>query len=970
MGVTRVTITVLNVCIQIIKMFGCAAEGLLVVNVEDGSGLEKGELLISKWFPITEVSVESIRERSVSSALPPLYFFHVWFARRPLATSRAAVLGSLLPAGVKREDFLGLLGVPADVDLQKVQDKIVQAKASGVRLKENPFFWPRAYERVPSAGALSRFHILLKEFWGVRSPLVVDPMAGGGSIPFEAIRLGLPVVAGDLNPIAFICLKGTLEYPVRFGRKLLPAVDSFCEEVHEEARAELEEFFPKQLGRKIYAYLWARTIRCSSCGLIIPLSPNWWIVKAKSDEESVAVGLEVPDKGDKCGLEIVKNPISCGLNPDKGTVKGGRAECPRCHTVIDGDEVKQEAQNGRMGHQLYCVCIKSRGLGKKKAKKDFRAPTKQDHEAIEKAEKRLNEKLALWTAQNLVPTENFPETANDTRPVQYGMPRWCDLFNPRQLLSHLTYLEKFLQAKERLFAGKEQGSEEWDFAAAVATYGAIIFDPCVDYNCLLSHWIPTAQKIGHMMTLQAFPFRSSYSEWDHSQMLWPWATSKVLDALQKIVGLLPENSPKPIVYCGTATKIQLEDKGIPCIVVDPPYAANVMYGEVSDFFYVWLKRLLGDIFPDVFSTTLTEKEEEAIANPARFKNMDRSAKKLAQEDYRTKMEACFREMHRILRDDGVMTVMFTHRTAEAWSSLATALMNADFTFISSWPVHTEPSEKYGKRGKGVLKVTVLLTCRKRKANHPGIWEHIIEELRTVAKQKIEEFSKLGIEEPDLKVSVYGPVLGRFADYYPVKTATGKEINPLEALDLVTDVLNEKFLQEAGIQNADKETAAYINLLATFPHTETEYEEARLATVFGGLVTLDTLDVKGTYGLVEKRGKKIKILSARERLANGTLDPSNPKNLKTMIDHVQASILLYERGGLIAVKPFLREKNLDLAGSPFPTVLQAYARYSAATYNENFRKDAAMAKALLAALGHSIEFAPKKEELLDHYFKEQ
>jgi len=439
--------------------------------------------------------------------------------------------------------------------------------------------------------------------------------------------------------------------------------------------------------------------------------------------------------------------------------------------------------------------------------------------------------------------------------------------------------------------------------------------------------------------------------------------------LGEIIKLLPESAGTPTVYCETATKIPLEDKSVPCIVVDPPYAANVMYAEVSDFFYVWLKRLLGDIFPEAFKTTLTEKEEEAVANPVRFKGRGRSAKKLAQEDYKTKMEACFREMYRILQDDGVMTVMFTHRTAEAWSSLATALMNADFTFISSWPVHTEPPGKYAKRGKGVLKVTILLTCRKRKANHPGIWEHIIEELRDVAKQKIEEFSKIGIEEPDLKVSVYGPVLGKFADYYPVRTATGKEIDPLDALDLVTDVLNEKFLQEAGIQNADKETAAYINLLATFPHTETEYEEARLATVFGGLVTLDTLDVKGTYGLVEKRGKKIKILSARERLANGTLDPHDPKNLKTMIDHVQAAILLYERGGLIAVKQFLRDKNLDLAGSPFPTVLQAYARYSAATYDENFRKDAAMAKALLAALGQTIEFAPRKEERLDHYLRE-
>jgi adenine-specific DNA methylase len=297
-------------------------------------------------------------------------------------------------------------------------------------------------------------------------------------------------------------------------------------------------------------------------------------------------------------------------------------------------------------------------------------------------------------------------------------------------------------------------------------------------------------------------------------------------------------------------------------------------------------------------------------------------------------------------------------------------MNAGFTFVSSWPVHTEPPEKYAKRGKGVLKVTILLTCRKRRVNHPGIWEHIKDELRQIAKQKIEEYTKLGISGPDLKVSVYGPVLGRFADYYPVKTATGKEIDPQEALDLVTDVLNEKFLQEVGIENADKETAAYINLLATFPTTKTEYEEARLATVFGGRITLDTLDVKGAYGLIEKKGKDIRILSARDRQAIGIIDPYDAKTLKTAIDHVHAAILLYERGGLIQVKRLMQEKNLDIAGSPFQAVLQAYARYAENSTDENFKKDASIAKALLAALGKTMNWAPKKEERLDHYFTNQ
>jgi adenine-specific DNA methylase len=928
---------------------------------------EKRELLISKWFPIAEVSVESVRERSTGHN-PPTSRIHVWFARRPHATSRAAVLGSLLPAEAKKEDVLKLLGIPIGVDVRKAEDEIMKAKAAGKRLNYNPFSWEKSFKHTPSGTELSRLYYMLREFWGVERPLVVDPMAGGGSIPFEAMRLGLPVVAGELNPVAFMVLKGTLEYPARFGKKLLPAVEKFCKEVHEAAKAELEEFFPKPPGEKVYAYLWARTIKCSSCGLLIPLSPNWWIVKAGRDEESVAVKLLVPERDDECSFDIVKSPVSHGLNPDKGTVKKSYVECPRCHIVISGEDVRQKARNAEIGHQLYVVCAKIK-TGKSNSEWRYRLPTHEEIEAFRKAEKALAEKLEFYGTKNLIPIEEVPEGYVTRQPKNFGIDSWDKFFNPRQLLVHLTYLEKLIEAKNRLFASEIKDEEEREFKIAILTYMAMVFDACIDYNCVSSIWDYTRNKVEHIMSLQAFPFKWSYAEWDHSQMLWPWALSKVLDALNEMVSLLPENPPKPTVYCGTATKIPLKDKSVPCIVVDPPYAENVFYGESSDFFYVWLKRLLIDFFPDVFKSSLTEKDEEAVSNPTKFKDLGKNAKKLAQEDYKTKMEACFREMHRILRDDGILTVMFTHRTAEAWSSLATALMNASFTFIGSWPVHTEPPGKYAKGEKGVLKITVLLTCRKRKANHPGIWEHIADELRQIAKQKIEEYSKYGINGPDLKVSVYAPVLGKFADYYPVKTATGREIDPQQALDLVTDVLNEKFLQEAGIQNADKETAAYINLLATFPTTETEYEEARLATVFGGLVTLDTLDVKGTYGLIEKKGKNIRILSARDRQALGIIDPNDPKTLKTTIDHVHAAILQYERGGLIQVKRLMQDKNPDTADSPFPTVLQAYARYAENTTNQNFQKDAAIAKALLAALGKSIEFAPKKGERLDHYVSE-
>ena len=416
-------------------------------------------VIIDEWFPIMEVSVESIRERSASSALPPLYFLHVWFARRPLVASRAAVLAGLLPPDFDKRELLKLLGIPPDKDVKAAAERLARAKASGERLRENPFTWPRAYTQTPSKEALEKLREIFRSYWGKDAPVLLDPMAGGGSIPFEALRLGLPVIAGELNPVAYVILKATLEYPLRFRERLIEAVRDFCMRVHEEAKKELEEFFPKKEGELVYAYLWARTIRCPTCGLYIPMSPNWWIVRSKTDAKNIAVKPIPPPRGegDYCSFEIIHAPKMHGFDPDEGTDIGKEARCPRCGTIIDGETVKREAQNGRMGHQLYVVATKTLTSGRSSWK--FRVPTKKELEAVKNAEKRLGEKLSYWMDKRLPPFENFPVDAADTRPIQYGMSRWMDLFNPRQLLTHLTYLEKIIQAKEELLS-KAKTEEE------------------------------------------------------------------------------------------------------------------------------------------------------------------------------------------------------------------------------------------------------------------------------------------------------------------------------------------------------------------------------------------------------------------------------------------------------------------------------------------------------------------------------
>ncbi len=920
------------------------------------------QLFIDKWFPIKEVSFESVRERKTFTALPPMYALHIWFARRPLATSRSAILGSILPNSSDAKQFLNIMGIPSGKNFDSIVQRIELAKSQ----KKNVLgiiTWDRAFTHTPNQAELDWLSRETESLWNTNQLVILDPMAGGGSIPFEAARLGLKVIAGDLNPVSFVCLKATVEYPLKFRMKLVSAVDEFCSKVQAAATRELGDFYPRLSDEKIHAYLWARTVRCQHCGLVIPISPNWWLL-CEGKATDVAAMPKVSRKGDTCSFEIVTNPKKHGFDPDIGTDTGKDVICPRpgCSFLNLSTYIKAEAQSGRLGHQLYAICLK-KASGRKTAW-SFRTPTDVEIEAFEHASNTLSKKIVKWEQDGLLPSESFPQDNSDTRPLEYGMKRWADFYNPRQLLAHMTYLEILLESKKELFRNLEAGSPEWELAEAIVTYAALVFDTCVDYNCLLSLWHFRRLVVAHMMGLQGFPFKSSYAEWDHSRMLWKWATSKILRALKEIIGLLPERANSVNIYLGDAASIPIPEKSIHCIVVDPPYQENVMYADLMGFFYPWQRRILKDVFPSVFRSESIDKREEAVANAALFRGL-KNVHALANQQYQSKMEACFRDMARVLRDDGILTVMFTHRKAEAWAALAKSLINAEFTFSASWPVLTEPGEKFGKREKGVLKVTVLLVCRKRATIKKGLWEEAQKELYDEAERKVREHSSMGIGGPDLLVSVYGPVLGKFANYSSVKDAEGATKTPQDALEIVAEVVN-KFVT-ADIGKADFETLSYLNLLRSFPGLEVDTDLARVASVFGGNVSLEILDVKGGKGLVEKKGGKTRVLLARERLDRGLITPNKPETLTTLIDIVHASLIDYNKLGIQAVKKLLKETSKDESDSGFVNVLRAIAHLGA---NDHVAKELVdegrIANVLLEALGHEPETILQNGESLSHY----
>ena len=723
-------------------------------------------MLIESWVPIGPLGSEAQRERKASSALPPLYFLHVWWARRPLVVSRAAVLGSLLPSwsedwpeelrrrfpdeGAYREWFLrDLLGIRGDP--VRARRAIDVAKQRGARVA-NPYGYERAFAFTPSEEDLAIAGKLLALAWGDSGATVADPMAGGGSIPFEALRCGLHVLAGELNPVAYIVLAATLHYPPRFGESLTRDIERFGKVWSDRVRGRLARFFPSQPREQVLAYLWARTVACPYTGKAVPLSPNWWL--RSEDEPVVAVHLIADKDADVCRFEIVRGRAARAARPEWGTVARGEGISPWTGDPIPEDYIKAEAQAGRMGAQLYAVAIQTA-----QGKKDFRLPVEADLDAVRQAEEELARRLPAWEAKGLVPREAFPETATDTRPLQYGMRTWADLFSPRQLLALCTYLEAYHEVAAEVRAALPE-----DRARAVLTYLALVLDKCADYNSTLASWDATRFKVRNTFDRHDFSFKWSFGEMNliAPDMGFDWAVDQVLDAyrsLARLAGpparrLFATSNPRPpaTIRLGNAAHMpEVPTGSVHAIVVDPPYYANVMYGELSDFFYVWLKRTVGDLYPEAFASVLTDKDAEAVANPARFKGLvGRSPQELADQDYERKMFACFREFHRVLRDDGVLTVMFTHKRTDAWNALGRALIEAGFEVRASWPVRTESEHSLHQAKKNAAQSTILMVCRKRPPSGEATWwDEVKGKVREEARRRAREYEEAGITGVDL-----------------------------------------------------------------------------------------------------------------------------------------------------------------------------------------------------------------------------
>ncbi len=893
---------------------------------------------------MAELGIESRRERAAASALPPLSFLHLWWARRPLVASAAAVLGSLMPAWspelpaafpdvaelASESDyqrwFLRLCGVLGDPVAAKA--RLALANEREEKLVGGGYGYRQAFKNSPTSDDLGLLAQLLRRTWS-NMPSMVDPTAGGGSIPFEALRYGIDGRANDLNPVAAAILVACLTVAPSHGTGLAEDIRRFGTLLAERMRERLEGAFAlEDGGERVIAFVFARTVNCPRTGKPVPLSPNWWLSKGA---KPVAVRL-VSERGgrqlERCEFEIVAGR-AIDFDPDQGTVAGGDATSPWDGLAIDGDHIKAEAQAGRMGSQLYAVAIrKAKGRG-------FRPPTRTDLDALDFAEEELARRLPRWLTEDVVPDEAIDSVSNYERGHRlYGIGHWRDMFSPRQLLVHGMFVEEFrrLVPEVRGALGEKRGD-------AVLTLLGLMQGKALNYNSRQCIWDYTGRdKIAQTFSFHNFAFKWAYAEFEGARELMPWCLDQLVDAYSGVAGLIqpsdagsfgsdPVEGPGRVTVTATnaADLGDIGDRSVELVCIDPPYYDNVMYAELSDFFYVWEKRTLKPIHPELFAPGLTDKQNEAVANPARFADMGKRRMELANADYEAKMAAIFAEAERMLRDDGVMTVMFTHKRAEAWDTLGMGLMQAGFTIETSWPVNTESEKSLHQAKKNAAASTIMLVCRKREPSADGsvhpYFEDLEGDVRMAARNALEGLQAKGIEGVDLLLATYGPALSVISAAWPVYSSeadpdTGRSrlLRPEEALNAAREEVVRLQRQRLVGAPVKLDPLSDFTMIAwdTFRAAEFPFDEARcLALAIGGLDVDELAHAK----LIAKKAGTVVLLTPEKRVRrgdDGALAGVRPGAVTfgCAIDALHTVMYVADQDGLPAAKALIDRAGLQ------------------------------------------------------------
>ena len=738
-------------------------------------------------FPIATVSKHAAREKSIRHGHPST--LHLWWARRPLASSRAVLLALLLPD-------------PCDAacpEAREILSAVRQPPKSDEELRKALLWFVGAFANWDMAAHPTYLQVgrsLVRAAHGDEAPLVVDPFAGGGSIPLEALRLGCDAFASDLNPVACLILKVMLEEIPRHGTKLAAELRRVGGEIKAAAEKELADLYPADPdGATPIAYLWARTVRCEApnCGAEIPLMRSFWLCRKVKRKRALRPWVERPD-GAPPRVELTMFEPEADRDVRGPTVTRARATCLCCATVLPPERVRAQLAAERGGADVVFDGASRRIGGARmtavvllrpgQSGRHYRLPTDADYAAVHRAQQHVAAVLHEWEhrgRQGLSPVPDEPIALTEIRRISvpiYGMRRWGDLFTARQ--------------KAALAALGRSVSVALEAGDPLAT--SLLLGRMSDFLAASARWKADAECPVQALARQALPI-----VWDFAEV-YPWgaATGSVASQADRMADAV-ESAGVPLrnaaqIQSADATNHPLPDESAAVWFTDPPYYDAVPYAHLSDFFFVWLKRVLpGHVsfaLADSENGTAPKDREVVVDRPHRLSDSRKDA-----NFYEAGMAAAFAEGRRVLRGDGICSVVFAHKTTEGWEALLSGMIHGRWTITASWPVATEMGSRLNARETAALATSVHLVCRPRPDEAPvGDWADVLRELPVRVADWMERLQGEGIRGADLVFACIGPALEIFSRYRGVETADGRGVGLAEYLEKVWEVVGRSALK--------------------------------------------------------------------------------------------------------------------------------------------------------------------------------
>ncbi len=827
--------------------------------------------LIEVTLPLDAINAAAAREKSIRHGHPST--LHLWWARRPLAACRAVLFAQIVDDPSEHPELW---------DTEELQ----QAERERLfGLIEELVQW----ENINNTELLAKANAEMRR-WVMeeRLPAVLDPFAGGGAIPLSAQQLGLEAHASDLNPVAVLINKAMIEIPPKWAGQpplseqhtldhwpgstgLAADVRHYGEWMRDEAYKRIGHLYPKAklsagLEATVIAWLWARTVTCPNpaCRAAMPLVSSFWLSKKKGRrawiEAEVDRGADPPQIRFTIGgdTEGRRHP---GTAPDPPKVaRGAKFLCLACGNVAPDAHIRGESMAGRMGAQLLAI------IAEGDHKRIYLPPTKE-HETIARQAK------PSWKPEQAMNRD----TSNLVSGRGYGFFTWSDLFTSRQLVALTTFSDLIGEARQRVIADAQaagfDAARSEEYADAVATYLALSVSRAANRMSTICFWDTQGENVQQVFARQALPMT-----WDFIEAnLFCNATGSWLNNLQYVCANL-ERLPGSVVQ-GVAVQRNavMPWTGQSCLIsTDPPYYDNIGYADLSDFFYVWLRRSLGHIYPELFATLLVPKAEELVATPYRFDG----DKEKAQEFFEDGLFQAFARMREVAHPNYPLTIYYAYKqrestqdgkTSTGWETMLEGLIQTGYQITGTWPMRTEQPGGLRVIGKNALASSIVLVCRPRPADAPRTGRRrFLRALRTELPAALHLMQQGHIAPVDMNQAVIGPGMAIYSRYRQILEADGTSMPVRTALAFINQVVDEYLADQDGEYDADTRWA-----LAWFE------QHAFSEGVYGDAETLATAKNISVQGLVEagilhSGGGKVRLVRRDE--LDLEWDPTTDKRL--------------------------------------------------------------------------------------------